>query len=481
MRQRGAVFECGPVRCACGYRPPLVPGAMRRRVRLSLRIIQHTFQPLAVRSVRVYIGGQAISNIGSLMQATAQSWLVWELTHSPAALGVVGMLSNLPFLVLGSLGGVIADRGNRRTLLIGTQLAAMACACALALLVQTHTVTIGAVYALALTLGIISAIEAPAHQAFLGDVAGVGDVQRAVMLNSITVQTSRMIGPALAGWLIGMLNPAPVFWLNGVSFLAVVAGVWTIQSTQAPPEDEPRHPWRDMQEGFVTLWRHPRFRDITVLCILNSTLAWSCSRLLPAMAVEALHGDARTLGALLTAAGAGALVGAVVLTPLAHRIHRPGVVLCSAIMWRGLWFVVFGWSARLPVSLVALFCETLAFPVVSATACGYFQTASAPGARARVLSAWMTATIGLAPLSDLALGYSAEHLGAPRVIGWSGMLLLCLPVLYLWHRQGLVAWSTRGVSPEGGLATPAPKRPAAHRIPVGENDAGRRLGAYPTV
>jgi len=192
-----------------------------------------SFSPLRIRDFRVYLLGQAVSLVGTWLQVTAQGWVVWVISQSPSQLGIVAMLSTLPILLLGRWTGVWADKLDRRKLLLATATSAMVLAFILATLVQTSRIQLWHLYILSLLLGIVTAIDLPAQQAFLGDLSGMGQVRRAVNLNTMIVQASRMVGPALAGFIIASLGTATAFWLNGISFAAVIASLLAIQSHQA--------------------------------------------------------------------------------------------------------------------------------------------------------------------------------------------------------------------------------------------------------
>src|SRR2546427_967893 len=182
-----------------------------------------SFLPLRNRNLRVYLGGQAISLIGTWMQVTAQAWVVWSLSHSTAALGVVAMLGTLPILLLGPWTGVWADTLDRRRLLIVSQTSAMVLAITLALLVQTGVIQVWHVYVLATLLGIVTALDMPTQQAFIGDLSGMEQLRQAVVINNMLFQVSRMIGPALAGVVVARLGAAGAILPDRARFLPVLA------------------------------------------------------------------------------------------------------------------------------------------------------------------------------------------------------------------------------------------------------------------
>src|SRR5258707_496700 len=196
------------------------------------RTVRSNFDPLRYPNFRLYLGGQAISLIGTWLQVTAQSWVVWRLSGSEAALGVVSMLNALPLLFLGLYTGAWVDRVDRRKLLIGTQIAAMLLAFALAALTQSGLVQLWHVYLLSFLLGISSALDMPAQQAFLGDLSGQAEVRKAVNLNVTIFQVSRILGPAFAGLVVARLGEAPPFWLHRLSFRAALASLVMVRPGQ---------------------------------------------------------------------------------------------------------------------------------------------------------------------------------------------------------------------------------------------------------
>ena len=287
-----------------------------------LRTIIEGFSPLKLPNFRLYISGQAVSLIGTWLQITAQSWVVWELSHSEVALGIVTMLGSLPILLLGPWAGVIADRMNRRRLLIITQVGMMALAFILAALIQFNLVQLWHVYIISAMLGMFTALDFPTQQAFLGDLTGMGQVRKAVNMNAMFLQASRMMGPAIAGWVIARLGVSMAFWLNGISFLAVIASLLAVHASQVQNTRAATSVWRDLYEGLLFLRSQPRIQDLLILSISITFLAFSIFTVMPSFASVILKGDASTLGNLLAASGAGALTGVLLIMPCAHTTGR---------------------------------------------------------------------------------------------------------------------------------------------------------------
>ncbi len=198
-----------------------------------LKTYTKSFAPLKNRNLRIYLGGQAISLLGTWIQSTAQSWVVWELTKSESSLGIVVMLNTLPLFLLAPWAGGIADRFNRRFILLATQSIAMLLAFVLAYLIQTDQVQVWHIYLFSFILGNVAALDFPAQQAFIGDLSGMGQVRQAVTLNIMGLQVARMLGPAIAGVLLKVFGAAASFWINGASFFVVILSIFAVRSQQA--------------------------------------------------------------------------------------------------------------------------------------------------------------------------------------------------------------------------------------------------------
>lgn len=403
-----------------------------------LRTILDMFTPLRSPNFRVYMLGQAVSLVGTNMQITGQAWVVWELSHSAAALGLVAMLSALPALVLGPWVGAWADRLDRRRLLTGTATAALMLACSLALLVQLHLVRLWHVYALALLLGMVTACDQPAQNAFIGDLGGVVAVHKSFTLNAVAIQVSRMIGPAIAGWIIGVLGVSSTFWLNGLSFVAVIYSLLRVQAGQV------RHvgigsPLQEFGEGIAYMRRQPRLADLVAFTGVIVLFGFANTQIFPAFVSAALHGGPSALGALLSAFGAGALVSALVVVPLCQRLRRTGLMLVSVCVWSGCWFVLLSLAHTLWLAWVSLFLAAFGQPVVMTTAKALIQRLSPANMWGRLLSVQLMVSSGLQPFASLGIGFAAQALGAPLIIGGNGVLMMTGSLLLLL-RRGLGAW-----------------------------------------
>jgi MFS family permease len=413
------------------------------------RIFRDNFSPLRIRVFRIYLGGQAVSLIGTWLQVAAQAWVVWELSRSETALGVVGMLGGLPILLLGPIAGVWADRLDRRRLLMITQTVAMLLAFTLAVLVQTRLVQLWHVYILAAMLGTVAAVDFPAQQAFLGDLAGIDQVRRAVNLNNVIIQVSRMLGPTAAGIIIARLGTATAFWLNGLSFGAVIFSLLAVGMHHRRMHSDAGS--GGFREGLRYMATQPRLQDFFLCVVLITFLVIPIIQILPSMASEVLHGDAQTLGLLMGASGAGSLVGSLILVPLAQSLRRPGAVVSATILWIGSWFAAVSFTRAVGLAMGTIFLGSLGVPIVITMAMGLIQVLAPTEMRARLLALFVMIAFGAQPIAVLLAGLSAETFSTPMAIRINGVLIITGALLLNLLRPAFRRWEL----PHGAGGSPA--------------------------
>jgi MFS family permease len=413
-----------------------------------VRTLRDSFTPLRLPNLRTYLIGQAISLLGTWMQVTAQGWLVWQLSHSEVALGIVSMLGSLPLLLFGLWAGVWVDRLDRRKILIGTQASAMILAFILAALVWTGTVQLWHVYVLSFLLGCVGAIDFPAQQAFLGDLSGMTSVRKAIVLNAMIFQTGRMLGPALAGFVVGALGAALAFFLNGVSFIAVIISLLIVRSHQVR---SPRGggQLKAVLDGLRFIKQQPRVQDLILFAVFITFFGISLFGFFPALAADVLNGDAQTLGLLLASSGLGALLGATIVAPLAQTARRIGRVLGLAALWVGVGWIAVSLSRVLPLTMLCIFLLSLGTPVVMTTVNGLLQVLAPPKMRGRLLSAYIIVSFGIQPLAALFIGFCASRLGIAGAIMIDGIAIILGATLLLTLRPALRSWIAPHPSDEG--------------------------------
>ena len=367
--------------------------------------------------------GQVFNLLGDWMQQTAQAWLVWELTHKAGALGIVAFLSQIPYFIFGPSVGVITDRYDRRKILILTQILAMLLAMILAFLIQTNRVTLHIVYLLAFLLGTVNAFNSTAEQAFIGDIAGTGNIKKAVALNNTINQLTRLIGPAIAGGLIVAIGLAPSFWLNGLSILISIFCILLIHSDREIKKSKGSG-LSQFVEALKYLRQQSLLRLILLFAAIQAFFGMSIVQLLPAFSSVILKGNAKTLGQLYGAAGAGALVGIVIVLPFVQKIKRSCLAIGGAVIWAGCWYILFSLCSSQPLAMVCQFMASLGASNVLTLSLGLAQELTPASIRARILSTIMMIVYGLQPVASWLVGIAADKFGIHTIMAFNGSVMI---------------------------------------------------------
>src|SRR5882672_5067728 len=293
------------------------------RLRITFRALQH-------RNFQLFFGGQLISLTGTWMQTIAQSWLVYHITGSSLQLGEVGFFGQFPVFMLAPLGGMLADRTDRRRIVIGTQVSSMILAFVLAALTLSHTVQVWHLFVLSALLGVVNAIDIPARQSFLSDMVGREDLMNAIALNSSMFNGARIVGPAVAGLVVARIGEGWCFFSNGVSYIAVIIGL-LLMKVQCKPRGGELSPWESLREGFQFVNKTIPIRALLLLLGLVSLVCMPYTVLMPIFADRILHGGAKGLGVLMGATGVGALLGALTLATrtAVHGLGRWVTFACA--------------------------------------------------------------------------------------------------------------------------------------------------------
>ncbi|HET8678958.1 MAG TPA: MFS transporter, partial [bacterium] len=396
-----------------------------------------TFIALRHPHFRRFWWGGLISMTGSWMRITAQAWLVYDLTGSPFMLGAVMLANTIPTMLLGVFGGVIADRSEKRHLLIGTQAVFMMVAITLALLTLTGRITVWYILSLSMISGIAAALDMPARQSLIAHLVDRDDLFNAIALNSAAFNGSRIIGPAIAGLIIDQLGnrngPGWSFAVNSVSYLAVIGALATIAVNSRPASGERQPLLGDLREGVAFAWRHPLLRSLLGLLALAGVFGLSFHVLMPVFARDVLHVPARGYGMLLTAGGLGATIG--VLTLATIRPARLGTVILVTSSLFVVLLAAFAASASFPLSLVLLLCLSGAMTAYMSATNTLIQTSVPDALRGRVMSLYMLAFFGTAPLGGLLMGALASALGSQTAV-FIGAAVCGLGVLAVWSSGG---------------------------------------------
>jgi MFS family permease len=373
-----------------------------------------TFDSLRVRNFRVYMSGQSISLVGTWMQTVAQSWLVLELTHSGTALGLVTAAQFLPVLLLASYGGLAADRIGKRRILLCTQSTLMCLALGLGLLTVTHVVRLWMVFVLASALGVVNAFDNPARQSFAIEMVGRDLVRNAVTLNAVTVNAARAVGPAVAGLAIAATGVGICFLLNAASFVAVLLSLSLMDVEALRPAPVAPRARGQVREGLRYVAAHTEILATLLMMALIGTLAYEFQVVLPLVATDTLHGDARTYGFLSSAMGAGAIAGGLAVA----RSSGTGVrQVTSAAFGFGVAIALAAVAPSLPLELAALLLVGAGSAAFISIGNATLQLASDARMRGRVMALWAIAFLGSTPVGGPIVGFVGEHLGARSALG----------------------------------------------------------------
>jgi MFS family permease len=416
-RGPASVLEVSPP-----YAPPLLRG----------------FLALRHRDFRLYYVGQFVSLTGTWMQSLAQSWLVLTITGSAFALGLVGAIQFLPVLFLAPLGGAIADRYHKRLVLIGTQTTQMLLALVLAILVVEGAATFDAVLIVAFLLGLANAIDMPTRQSFVVELVGGSDLPNAIALNSSLFNATRIIGPALAGLLIGIIGIAGCFFLNGLSFLAVIVGLILMNA----PVVHPRRPEsfgevvEDLREGFGYVRGSATIFSLVLLTGAIGTFGMNFNVVTPIMAQTTLHVGATGLGLLMASMGVGSLAASLGLAYSAARV-RPRVMVVAALVF-SLFEIILAFVSSFAAALGLYALIGGAMIVYSALANSYIQLSVPNRLRGRVMSIYTSVFVGTTPIGNTLVGALAESTGAAGPLLLGGVVSLVSTVMF-----GRSLWSGR--------------------------------------
>lgn len=374
--------------------------------------VDRTFRSLRVRNFRLFLTGQLLSGIGTWMQWTAAPWLVLQLTHSGVALGVDTALGALPILLFGAGGGVLADRFDNRKVLVWTQSLYAVLAFALFALDASGVVRVWHVYVLSFLTGIVGAVDMPTRQTFYLEMVGPDELTNAMSLNTATFTGSRIVGPAIAGIMIGVVGTAPVFLVNGVTYLGVVVALAAMRVGELHPRELVAKARGQVREAVRYVWRTSSLRLPLILMTLVFMLSFNFQVLVPLLAERTFEGDAGTFAGLLALLGLGSLAGALVM---AARSSRSNVGrLAGAAIALGGTSLLLAAAPTLPAAWLATPFAGAAGTAFAITANSTLQLNASPAFRGRVMALYTVVFIGSTPVGGPISGWVGEHVD-PRV------------------------------------------------------------------
>jgi MFS family permease len=423
------------------------PKAKTRRMPAMVRSLRH-------RNFQLFFGGQLISLIGTWMDTIAESWLVYRLTGSSLLLGTVAFASQIPVFLLSPIGGMAADRWNRRKVIIATQTASMFLAFALAYLTLSGRVRVWQVIVLAALMGVVNAFDIPARQAFLVDMVGREDLMNAIALNSSMFNGARIIGPSIAGILVASIGEGWCFFSNAVSYIAVITGLLMMQVKDHRAGEHHVSPLEHIAEGFRFVSHTAPIRLILLLLGLVSFVAMPYSVLMPVFAAQILHGNARTLGVLMGATGVGALSGALTMASR-ETVRGLGRWVWRACAAFGTSLILFSISRWYLLSVLLLVPVGYSMMVQMSSSNTLIQAMVPDRLRGRTMAVYSMMFMGMAPLGALFAGAMADRIGAPWTLAIGGVGAIIgavffarnLPSIRVEARQLIVAQEMSGGEP----------------------------------
>ena len=398
----------------------LAQGALIDAAEPAVARLPRIAQALRHRDFRLFWAGNLLSNIGTWMQNVAQGWLVLDLTNSAFWLGVVGFAASIPILFFALIGGVIADHMNKRKLLMATQSAMMIFAFIMSALAYSKKIKVYEIVLLALGTGIAMSLNTPTYQALMPQLVPKEDLTNAIGLNSAQFNMSRVLGPTLGGFAMSLFGAAGNFFLNGLSFLAVLIALSQIRSDRPNPTSE-GHLWDKLKQGFAYVFNRGEMLSLIMVIAICSLLAIPFITFIPYFARDVLHADARGLGILMACSGLGAFLGAVTIAQRG-RMQRPGIFLFCMGLGSFAGIIVFTFSRSFYFSGALLVLIGYCMISMIATINSMLQHLAEDYMRGRVMSIYSTAFLGLPPIGCLIAGSLARIFHAPHTI--AGMAAL---------------------------------------------------------
>lgn len=385
-----------------------------------------TFSSLRVRNFRIYFVAQAISQAGTWMQVIGQSWLVLRLTNSGTALGLIIALQFLPVTFLGPWGGVVADRFSKRRILFATQTISGILALILAITVATNTVQLWMIYVLAVSLGLVTAIDNPTRQTFVLEMVGKKYISNAVTLNAMEMNLARVIGPAVAGIIIAGAGLAPCFYINAGSFAAVLICLVLIDKTALEPSKQTGKMKGQLAAGFKYVWHTPILRNVLLMLVIIGMLSYEFQVSLPLLARYTFHGNAGSYALFTSAMGIGSVVGGLLTARRTKTAPRAlivsvallGVTMLAAAIAPTLWIEI--------ICLLAVGISSISFISLSNS---MLQIESSSEMRGRVMALWAVGFIGTTPIGGPVIGFIAEHANPRWGIATGGFAALLVSII----------------------------------------------------
>ena len=393
--------------------------------------LKFLFRTLQSRNYRLFFTGQFISLIGTMIQQIAVSWLVYRMTNSVFLLGLVGFAGQFPTFVITPFAGVWSDRFNRHKILVLTQALSLIQALALAILVLSGAITVWQIILLSLFIGCVNAIDMPNRQSFvIYMIDDRKDLSNAIALNSAMFNGTRFIGPFIAGVLIATTGEGICFLINALSYIAVIAALLSMKIDHIKGNVSKTSVLTELKEGFTYVFGNPKIRAILMLVMLTSIMGVPFIVLMPAFAKDILQGGPHTLGFLMSALGAGALLGAFYLASRTNIKGLLKIINMGAFIF-GIGLIGCSLSQSLWISILMVFIAAFGMMVQVAAANTWLQTNVDDDKRGRTISFYVVSFMGMAPFGSLLAGSVAGFIGVPDTIFIGGIVCILGAIFFL--------------------------------------------------
>lgn len=394
------------------------------------------FPALENRNYRIYFYGSLVSLIGTWLQTVAEAYLVYTLTHQAIWVGIVSALALLPTLFFSLFGGVIVDRFPKKNILLFTQSASMMLALLYGTLALIH-INVFEICTLAFLLGIVTAVDTPARQAFVSEVLTPEQRASGIALNSGVFNAARVVGPALAGFLIALIQPGGAFLLNGISYIAAILALITMQVDMTVARKQ-LHPIDAIREGVVFSFSHPIIRVLLIFVGVVSIFGWSYSTLMPVIADKTFHVGAEGLGELYSAAGLGALTATFIVSGFSKKFS-PLIFILGGNALFSLAIFLFTFAKEFQLALLFLFLAGVgllsSFAMLNTT----IQNMVTNEVRGRIMSIYALMFLGLSPLGNIEIGWLSEKFGTANGIRFGAVIVFIFGALVFMNRNSILA------------------------------------------
>jgi MFS family permease len=402
---------------------------------LKTQVYMSIFRSLQYRNFKLFFYGQSVSLIGTWMQKTAVSWLVYRLTGSAVLLGLAGFVSLIPSLVLSPYAGSLIERHNRFRILVITQLVSMLQAGALAGMIFFHYYSITGIILLSLVQGIINAFDVTCRQSLMGEmVEQQEDLPNAIALNSTMTNFARIAGPAVAGMILSAWGEAMCFFINFFSYLPVLACLFMMR-LHTPPRGNTQHSiWKELKAGFFYVYEDRELSRLILMLGFSSLFVIPFNTLMPVFAKDVFNGSARTFSWFESAAGLGSIISAVYLAQLKPGKNMINIVVTASTVF-GISILLLAVSGWLPLALVFMLFSGMGMMAQTSAINTYIQTHAIPSMRARAISYYVMAYQGMIPVGSLFIGILAHEAGPRLTVALEGITGLLATVFFVLHRN----------------------------------------------